>query len=66
MYRSKQEIRRNKKITEAFCRTHSIVEIIAVLRKDNLSELWNKHKSKWSIEDWKEFFKIKINSNESN
>lgn len=66
MGKSKFEIRRDKKITNSYCKKYSILEIANVLRKDNKSLLWDKFKTRWTIEDWKDFLKLKINNDENN
>lgn len=57
---------REKKITDSYCAAFPMLKVIEVLRNDNESELWNKFKKSWDIEDWKEFFKLKIDNHGSN
>lgn len=66
MYRSRHQIRKEKKITNGYCKLYSIFEIIEVLRNYNDHRLWDKKKPMWNLEDWKEFFKLILNSNETN
>jgi len=60
MARNRYQIVREKKITNAYCKEFTIFDVIEVLRKDGESKLWEKIKSNWKIEDWEEFFKLKI------
>lgn len=60
MNKTKYKVLREKKLTNSYCLAFPMMLIIAVLRNDNTSELWNKLKKNWTVEDWKEFFKIKI------
>ncbi len=62
MAKTKYQVRLDKKITDSYCVKHSILEVAIVLRKNQQSDLWNKRKSTWTIEDWKEFFKLKIDT----
>ena len=62
MARNKYQVIRDKKITNAYCKEFPIFEVIEVLRKDNESKLWDKIKINWKREDWKEFFKLKIDN----
>ena len=64
MAKSKYQAMRDKKITNSYCKDFPMLKVIDVLRKDNKSDLWNKFKKSWTIEDWKEFFKIKIDDYE--
>jgi hypothetical protein len=62
MSRIKYQIIRDKKITNSYCKEFSVLEIIEVLRYENKSPLWDKIKINWKIEDWQEFFKLKIDN----
>ena len=66
MSKYQNKIRREKRITDGFCKVFGIFEIIATLRKDNHSYLWDKPKPEWKIEDWRVFFKLKINNHTQN
>lgn len=63
--KNKYSIERDKKITNAYCKEFTVFDVIEVLRKDGKSKLWEKIKSKWTVEDWKEFFKLKIDNYET-
>ena len=65
MARNRYQTVREKKITNAYCKELTIFDVIEVLRKDGESKLWEKIKSNWTIEDWKEFFKLKIDNYET-
>jgi len=62
MAKTKYQVRLDKKTTDSYCVKYSILEVSTVLRKDQKSDLWNKRKSTWTIEDWKEFFKLNIDN----
>ena len=62
MGRTRYQILRDKKVTNAYCIEFPILEVIKVLRYDNESKLWDKIKTDWTREDWKDFFKIKIDN----
>lgn len=66
MHKSRHRIKYEKKITNGYCKKYSIFDIIELLRPHNDHPLWNKPKPMWNLEDWKEFFKLTINSNEQN
>jgi hypothetical protein len=58
MYKSKQKISFEKKITDGYCADNSIWDIIEVLKTDQRNHLWDKYKDKWTIPEWEEFFKL--------
>jgi len=62
--KNKYSIERDKKITNAYRKEFTVFDVIEVLRKDGKSKLCEKIKSKWTVEDWKEFFKLKIDNYE--
>lgn len=62
MGKSKYQIIKDKNTTNSYCMEFPILEVIKVLRNENESPLWNKIKINWTIEDWKDFFKIKIDN----
>jgi len=65
MTKQKYQAVRDKKITDSYCKSFPMLKVIEVLRKDNKSALWDKFKKSWTIEDWKEFFKINIDNYDS-
>jgi hypothetical protein len=58
MAKSRQTIARERKTTILYCRENLIFDIIEVLRFFNESELWNKSKYEWTIEEWEDFFQL--------
>jgi len=62
MAKNKYQVIRDKKVTDSYCKQFTIFDVIDVLRKDSESKLWDKIKINWKIEDWKEFFKLKIDN----
>lgn len=58
MAKSRTTIARERKITVVYCRETRIADIIEVLRFFNESELWDKPKYEWSLEEWIEFSQL--------
>lgn len=65
MTKTKYQVIRDKKITDSYCKEFPMLKVIKILRHENESPLWNKIKTSWTIEDWKDFFKIKIDNYDS-
>jgi hypothetical protein len=59
MPKTRATIKRERKITAVYCRENRTMTIISVLRFFNDSELWNKTKEEWNLEQWKEYFQLK-------
>ena len=59
MAKTRAVLKRERKITAIYCKQHRTFTIVAVLRFFNDSELWDKTKYDWKIEDWKEYFRLK-------
>lgn len=52
---------REKKVTDIYCEQHKIYDVIEILKQDRKSKLWDKIKENWTVNDWKEFFRLKAN-----
>lgn len=64
MTKTKYQVIRDKKITNSYCKKYAVAHIIAVLRKHNDSDLWNKIKTNWTLIEWTEFLKLKTDNYE--
>lgn len=62
MSKTKYQVIRDKKITNSYCKKYSVDQIIVVLRKHNKSDLWNKIKTNWTLDEWIEFFNLKTDN----
>jgi hypothetical protein len=60
MNKNQYKTLRERKITNTYCIENPMSEVVKILRNNNNSKLWDKMKKDWNIQDWTEFFKLKI------